>query len=287
MASAKALYTPEAPHVLEQDLAGKVAIVTGASRGIGRAIALHLASRGASILGTCSSPESMHHIDTLSRTVSNLYASSAYQAPKVIGIAANVLSLDTPKLIVEAMEKDFGGKLDILVNNAAHLEGGGIGQLEVEHVQRCLMGNVQTLVMTMELLFRKEIFQLNSRILNISSEATRTRFPNVGMDLYAATKSAMESLTRSWADALGSHPTTAGTTVNALLVGVTGTAAHNDLPPDMKKIMRDMTFSKVSIGPRIGEPEDIADIAGLLVSERARWITGSVVCANGGTVKVL
>lgn len=146
---------------------------SGASRGIGRSIALHLASRGASVIGTCSSPESLHHIDTLSQTVSDLYSSSAHPAPRIIGLPANLLDENTSQSLVDAVKREFGGKIHILINNAAYDELRPIGSLDVGYVQRCLLGNLQTLVMSMDLLIRDSMFAPNSRIVNVSTDQTR------------------------------------------------------------------------------------------------------------------
>lgn len=108
------------------------------------------------------------------------------------------------------------------------------------------------------------------------------------MYLVGATKATMEALTRSWADILGTHPTTSGTTVNALLVGGTATEALlGKASADLAKMASATLQSGSSVLGGIGLPRDVADVAGLLISDRARWVTGSVVCANGGSFKVM
>ncbi|KAK0647442.1 Short chain dehydrogenase asqE [Lasiodiplodia hormozganensis] len=277
--------------VLYQDLAGKNALVTGASRGIGRAIAFELALRGASVLGTCSAPTSLHHLDELARSVQSVYESSPYTAPKIIGLPADILLADTPTRLVDAVESEFGGKLHIMVNNAAYDEIRPVGQLDADYVGKILTGNIQTLVLSVELLFQRGFFQPNSRIVNVSSEMTRGFLPNSfclrsGFVVFAATKSAIESLTRSWADVFGKHPSMPGTTVNALVVGPTDTDALRGEIGSNNEVI-DHMISRTPIGPRLGTPEDIANITGLLVSEKAGWITGSAVAANGGSAKIL
>lgn len=108
--------------------------------------------------------------------------------------------------------------------------------------------------------------------------------------MYMATKSAGESLCRAWADAFGGkHPEyafMAGTTANSVLVGMTGTEAITNMPKDIID-----SFSAELVGmqsiPRMGKPEDVAEVVGLLCSEQSRWITGSVVSADGGGVNIL
>lgn len=121
-------YTIPNATVLAQDLAGKNAIVTGASRGIGRGLAFHLAARGANILGTCSSEGSLKHIASLNEEIKSLYKEKNdprdnHPAPKVVGVVA---SLTEPKescaAVVAAVKEHFGGDLNILVQNAAVAE---------------------------------------------------------------------------------------------------------------------------------------------------------------------
>lgn len=92
---------------------------------------------------------------------------------------------------------------------------------------------------------------------------------------------------RAWADELGRHPGMEGTTVNSVAVGLTNSDAVKKLPQEYAKKVIESDASTVSVGNRIGECEDIADVVGLLVSERARWITGNVVGATGGAIKIL
>ncbi|KAF7586284.1 hypothetical protein BBP40_009161 [Aspergillus hancockii] len=290
----------------EQDLAGKTALVTllslhhsssktfkamheclsltcnrGATRGIGRATAFHLAKRGASILGTCSSETSMHNIESLSSEVTEYYRGTGCDAPKIVGIAANVLSLNTPGIIAEAVKKHFDSKVHILVNNAAYDELREMGKLDDEYVRKVLVGNTHTLVMLVEALYTRGMIQPDSRIINMSSESGR-KIPFPAMYLVGATKATMEALTRSWAGILGKDPKTLGTTVNALAIGATATdALLREAPPELQKKGSDAIRAGSILGGEMGLPEDIANVAGLLASERARWITGSVLNVDG------
>ncbi|KAJ3538720.1 hypothetical protein NM208_g5778 [Fusarium decemcellulare] len=273
-----------------QDLQGKVALVTGASRGIGRAISLHLFSRGASILATCSSLSSMHHIESLKyEAMQQCREPNRDGTPKIVGVAANLLSPEFPTIIANKARDAFDGKLNIIVNNANYVDFRSMGELDAEYVQKQLMGNVQSLVLLMDILFAKRYIQPKSRIINISSEASRTPLPFPGFMLYAATKSAMESLTRSWADILSQDERTFGTTVNSLAVGATATLSYieSHSPQDQESALQVLRDGQ-SVHNGCGRPEDIANIAGLVASEEAHWINGSVVAANGGgTHKIL
>lgn len=157
----------------EQDLVGKVAVVTGASRGIGRAIALTLASRGCSILGTCSGSSSLHLIDTLSHSVQDLYKASSYACPKIVGIAADILDLSSPNKIADKLASDFESHLDIFINNAGVASAEKIGQLADADITKYLTGNVHVPVAMVEEFVKRKQFRANSRIVYISSVRAR------------------------------------------------------------------------------------------------------------------
>jgi len=132
----------------------------------------------------------------------------------------------------------------------------------------------------MENLVRQGTFMENSRVVVISSD--RVRDPSPGSGLFNATRAAMESLVRSWAIELPhDFP---GTTVNAVSVGLTDTPGLRSFPPPAVEALKEQRLKKVKVveGGRIGQAEDIADVVDWLVSEKSRWITGSVVAANGG-----
>lgn len=119
-------------------------IFSGSSKGIGRATAINLASRGCNVLGTCSSTQTLHLIDTLSHTISGLYANAANATvPRVVGIAADITSADCSTIIARSLELHFDGHLDIFVNNAALIQSAQTGQMESAVVQAMLFANVQ------------------------------------------------------------------------------------------------------------------------------------------------
>ncbi|KAF2184370.1 short-chain dehydrogenase [Zopfia rhizophila CBS 207.26] len=294
-------WCPQPPRIsLEQDLVGKVAVVTGATKGIGRAIALNLASRGANILGTCSSPESLHHFDTLSINVKNLYDPElhssaaklsqieALHCPKIVGIIADITIPTAPTTILDALQSNFKGKVDIVVFNAAvmGLARMGEGAVSETFVNRALEGNVAFPIMLVEALVSKECFKSGGRVVAVSSEGVRVRRPGGGA-VYAATKAALECLMRKWADELGARPGMEGTTFNSVSVGFTKTDAYYRIPLDTREKLMTADAVEVAVGNRIGEAEDVADVVGMLVSENARWISGSVVDATGGKAKIL
>ena len=129
---------------------------------------------GCSILGTCSAPTSLHFIDVLENEIKDLYAGTKAPAPRIVGIAASILSPDHASPVADAIQKHFGSKLDIFVNNAAAVDRTPVGSLETESVANVLLGNIQIPAMTIDLLVKRKYFRKNSRIIFISSaESTR------------------------------------------------------------------------------------------------------------------
>ncbi|KAF6814028.1 3-oxoacyl-(acyl-carrier-protein) reductase [Colletotrichum sojae] len=281
--------------VREQDLAGKSAVVTGASRGLGRGIAFHLACRGANILGTCSSEASLKHITSLREEVDAIYRENNPRgsvAPKVFGVVAPLTEPhESSAGIVAGVKEHLNGTVNILVQNAALTETAPIEAIDEDHVRRMLTGNIAAAVFTVQALLPH--FAPDSRIVNISTEGSRQSQPGPVTLLYGACKGALESMTRVWADALGTRPGMERTTVNSLIVGVTKTGdGPTGLPdglPDIEPV-RQLVRNKMaacSVDDRLGEVDDVAEVVGWLCCEKSRWVTGSAICANGGTVKIL
>ncbi|EXM12479.1 hypothetical protein V3481_007410 [Fusarium oxysporum f. sp. vasinfectum] len=268
----------------QQDLAGKNALITGATRGIGRAIAFNLARRGANIIGTSSSEATLHLFRSLEADIADSYCHHQASIPRFIGIPANILSLETPERLADSVQDHFNGELNILVNNACYDEMRPMGSLDDDFVQKVLLGNCHHPVMLMDVLYRRGYIKPYSRIINLSSVSGR-QIPFPSMYFVGASKAVLEALTRTWATLLADDAATKGTTVNALLVGATATPGLIREAPDvLKERAREVLRSGVPIlgETGIGRPEDVADVAGLLVGENARWVTGGVVSANGG-----
>lgn len=156
-----------------RDLFGKVAIVTGASRGIGKAISLNLACRGCNILGTYTSDASKAYIDEMQTEVELAFTSSS-ECPKIVPIQ---LSLDDGKAsysIADAVSEHFGSRVDIFINNAAAMDHTLSGNLSAAVVAHLLFANIQTPAMIVDELVKRKFLQQNSRIIFISSaESTR------------------------------------------------------------------------------------------------------------------
>lgn len=205
--------------------------------------------------------------------------------PQIFGVVA---PLTEPKIccdnIVAGVKEHFGGVVNILVQNAAVAELRPMDEIDQGHIARSMTGNFETPILLVQALI--PLFRPDSRIVNISSEAARLSRP--GGLVYSACKAALESMTRVWADGLGTRPGMERTTVNALSVGLTMTDLMANRPPSKRMDdFVDKETDKVSVGKRMGTVDDIAEVAGWLCSEGSRWVTGSVTCANGGVTKIL
>ena len=241
-------------------LTGKVALVTGASRGIGAAIARRLAADGAKVAVNYS--RSREAADQVVRDIREA-------GGEAIWVHADLSDpLQIPPLIEKTI-KTFA-RLDILINNAAVSQRRMLDESDVEHYAKHFDLNVRGV-----LLASKEAAKhmtAGGRIINITSGIVRARV--AGSAVYAASKAAVEALTRCHSAELGKR----GITVNSLAPGVTDT---DMLQSAMPEPMRQALVAQTALG-RLGTPADIADVAAFLASDDSRWITGEVIAANGG-----
>ena len=237
-------------------LTGKVAIVTGASRGIGRAIAQDLARRGASIAATYVSPRS-------EAAVAELAASFP-----CIGVRADLSHPDSPATIVEQTVAAYGG-IDIIVNNAAVDLVKSAADITAADFDLYYV-NVRAPM----LLLKAALPHLRSpaRIINIGSVGSRCGFRNLSM--YCSSKAALEGLTRCWAAELGA----AGHTVNMVNPGPVQSDMLDTIPKDLVDLQKVLTPA----GNRVGTFDDVAQVVAWLAAEESRWVTGQVVSASGG-----
>jgi 3-oxoacyl-[acyl-carrier protein] reductase len=240
-------------------LEGKVAIVTGASRGIGAAIAQRLATEGARVVINYARNE-----QAASQVASAIHAAGG----EALLVRANVSDEDQVEQLFQKVDERFG-RLDILINNAGTMEGRSLGDSDRALFQHLFDLNVWSAVSCSKQAVRR--LQAGGRIINLGSLLARQPFPNTG--LYAATKGAVEALTRALAVELGPR----GITVNAVSPGLVETDLALPLPPEVKAFTAQMTPLQ-----RNGRPTDVADVVAFLASEEARWITGQSLCASGG-----
>ena len=240
-------------------LAGKTALVTGASRGIGRAIAIALARDGVSVaIGYRSDDAAAEQIAAEARAL----GVTACTIPGDVAAAGEV------RRIYDAADEALGG-IDILVNNAGVMALGAFRAVGEPDYDRIFAITKGVYFMLGEAAAR---LRDNGRIISLSSGLTRNWAP--GAAAYAGSKAAIEQFTRSLSKELGPR----GITVNAILPGVVETDMTSAFPEERKRAAAQQT----SFG-RLGTAEDIADVVTLLASERARWITGQLIVANGGS----
>jgi 3-oxoacyl-[acyl-carrier protein] reductase len=244
-------------------LIGRVAIVTGASKGIGASIATHLAAEGASVVVNYASSK-----DGADRVVADIVRNGG----KAVAVQANLAKEpDVARLFAES-KKAFG-RLDILVNNAGVYEFAPLEQVTTEHFHKMFDLNVLGLVLaTREAL--KHFGPTGGNVINISSVAA-TSTP-AAASVYSATKAAVDAVTKSLAKELGPRKIRVNS-INPGMVETEGVHAAGIADSDFR---RD-TESKTPLG-RIGQPQDIAPAAVFLASDDSAWLTGETLTISGG-----
>jgi len=241
---------------------GKVAIVTGASKGIGAAIALELAREGASVIVNYSSSS-----DGANAVVAKIVAAGG----KAKAVHADVSKPAEAKALIEEAISQFG-RVDILVNNAGVYEFLPLEQITEAHFDRMFDLNVRGVVFTTQAAV-KAFGDHGGSVINIGSVASRLAPP--GGSVYSATKGALEVLTKSLASELGGR----NIRVNAALPGPVDTEGAKVMP-EFDAILAS-TLPRTPLG-RVGRPHDIATAVSFLASADAGWITGEVIQTAGG-----
>ncbi|MCI8834341.1 MAG: 3-oxoacyl-[acyl-carrier-protein] reductase [Ruminococcus sp.] len=246
---------------IERDLSGKTAVVTGASRGIGRAIACKLAAEGASVvLNYKGSRERAEEV----KARIEAEGGTAYLLPcDVVDFAA-----------CEAFMKEaigLLGRLDILVNNAGITRDGLLMRMSEEDYDAVLDTNLKGTFHCIRFAARQMIKQRSGRILNISSVSGV--LGNAGQANYAASKAGVIGLTKSAAREFAGR----GITVNAIAPGF----IHTEMTEALPEKVRENAVAQIPLG-RFGEAEEVAEAAAFLVSDRAGYMTGQVLHIDGG-----
>ena len=242
------------------ELKGKVAIVTGGSRGIGRAIAVRLGELGASVVvnysfGADAAEESCR-----------LVRNSGGQA---VSVQADLRKIEQVEALFERTIESFG-HLDILINNAGIAIFKQIADFSEEEFDSIFDLNVKGLFFCCQQAARR--MNDGGKIINISSTVTKVMMPNYGA--YGATKAAVDQFTRVLSRELGSRNISA----NAISPGPVDT----ELFREGKSEEQIKAMAAMSAFGRIGRPQDIADAVVMLLGEDARWITGQNIYVNGG-----
>ncbi|MDN3956278.1 SDR family oxidoreductase [Sporolactobacillus laevolacticus] len=243
-------------------LDGKVAIVTGASRGIGRVIASALASLGAKVV------VNYVHNEEKALEVVNEIKSKGGQSIAVQADVAKVAEIE--KLFLETVHQF--GKVDILVNNAGIMITKPITEVTEEDFDRLFAVNVKGTYFSMQKAMN--YLEEGGRIINFSTSVNGNMFPTYSV--YAGSKGAVEQFTRQLAKEFGPKKIT----VNALAPGPVNT----ELFTVGKTAEQIESLAKLNAFGRIGEPEDIANAVALLASTESQWITGQTIRVNGGFI---
>lgn len=241
-----------------KSLSGKVAIVTGASSGIGRAIAERLADEGAIVVVNYNRSE-----EKAKEVVTVIQAKGG----KALATRADMGQVaDARRLVVDTV-RQFN-RLDILVNNAGKFMPKPLEQTTEEDFESVIALNTKGPYFAMQEAAR--VLKDGGRIVNISTCGTRLSFP--GATAYLGSKAALEQFSKGLAQELAPK----GVTVNTVSPGFTETGMMTD---EYRQVGLQLTPLK-----RLGNPNDIADVVAFIVSEEARWLTGQTIQAGGGIV---
>lgn len=242
-------------------LKNKIALITGAGRGIGRAIAIAIAKEGAEVVINYNGSEER--------------AKEVKQTIEENGGKASIYKCNVSDFVAcEAMIKDIVkeyGHLDILVNNAGITKDGLIMKMKEEDFDSVLNVNLKGTFNTIRHSARQMLKQRSGKIINISSVSGI--LGNVGQANYAASKAGVIGLTKTMARELGSR----GITVNAIAPGFVDT----EMTEVLSEEIRENACKQIILG-RFGKPEDIANTAVFLASDKADYITGQVISVDGG-----
>ncbi|CAN5629883.1 SDR family oxidoreductase [soil metagenome] len=244
------------------NLAGKTALVTGASRGMGRAAALALAKDGASVLV---------HYGRGAEEADAVVAEIRKAGGKAESVTADMSAVDGAHQLARHVREVIGDRLDILVANAGISVGATIEDTTVADFDRMFAVNVRAPYFLVQQLL--PILGNGSSVVMLSSLAAHS---SVGaLSAYAATKGAVDTLVKHFASALGER----GVRVNAVAPGVVDT--------DMSKFARTDAGRDFTLGmqalKRVAQPDDIGDVVAFLASDAARWITGDTLHVDGGS----
>src|ERR1700677_3581456 len=250
-------------------LQNKTALVTGASRGIGRATALALAKAGAHVL--------VHYRDNAQEAASVVAAIEAENG-RADAVPADLGTPDGAALLAKEVRSIAGDRLDVLVLNAGISKSALIADYTLEDFDSLFATNVRGPFFLVQQLV--PVLGEGSSVIVISSLGARMVVGKPGLEnpsilAYASTKGALETLVRNWAAILGPN----GIRVNAVAPGVIDT--------DMSNFTKTEAGREVILGmqalKRIGKPEDVADVVAFLASDKARWISGASIPVDGGS----
>ena len=244
---------------MTNDLTGRVAIVTGASRGLGRAIALRFAAAGASVVAGARE----HHADAVVGQIKE-------NGGNAVAVTVDLTNVNSIATLGDTALEQYG-RIDVLVNNAGIVRDQLMVRMKPEDWDVVLATNLTATFESCRCVLRTMVKQRSGRIINISSVVGQSGNP--GQANYAASKAGMVGLSKSLAREVASR----GITVNVVAPGMIDTDMTSSLPEAGRQAM----LGQIPMG-RLGTPEEIASAVHFLASDEASYITGQVVAVNGG-----
>jgi len=242
----------------------KVALVTGASRGIGASIALELAKNNIFVIGTATSDKGVKVIEE----------NFKINQEKGIGLVLNVNENKSIDDLIKHVEENYG-HIDILVNNAGITKDALLMKMKEEDWDEVMNTNLKSVFKLSQSVIRKMMKNRYGRIINISSVVGYSG--NAGQTNYTSAKAGISGFTKSLAQEVG----TRGITVNCVAPGFIGTEMTQSLPEEYKNQL----ISKIPLG-KLGSPNDIANAVVFLASDKASYITGETLHINGGMLMI-
>ena len=238
----------------------KIALVTGASRGIGKAIAFELARQGCTVIGTATTDNGADAITG--------YLTQANVSGE--GLSANVSNDGSITNLMDAITDKYGAP-EILVNNAGIARDNLLMRMKDNEWHEVIETNLSSMYRVTKACLKGMTRARWGRIINISSVVGSSGNP--GQSNYCASKAGIEGFTRSVAKEIGSR----GITVNAVAPGFIDTDMTRELPPQQTEAL----LSQIPLA-RLGQPQEVASVVGFLASEKGAYVTGETVHVNGG-----